>query len=273
MPQPTQPAMPLTAVSARMQRRHAAGRTLAALILREMSTRFGRTPGGFVWALAQPLATILVLAFAFSLIAKNPALGTSFILFKATGLLPFQLFKATSTLVGRSLSYSAALLTYPGVVWLDALLARFLLNILVNAVVTVLILSGIVVFEDVTLILDWGAVLLAMSLAAFLALGVGALNCYLFERFEIWAQIWGIATAPLMLISGVLILYENTPAEAQGVLWFNPLIHVSGLMRAGFYSTYHPDYISVAYVAVCALVPMVLGLLLLRRHHRMLLNR
>lgn len=256
-----------------MTRRHAAGRSLAALILREMSTRFGRTPGGFFWALAQPLATILVLAFAFSLIAKSPALGTSFILFKATGLLPFQMFKSTSTLVGRSLSYSAALLAYPGVIWLDALLARFILNTLVTALVTVLILTGIVVIEDVTLILDWGALLLALALAALLALGVGALNCYLFERFEIWAQIWGIATAPLMLISGVLILYENTPPEAQGVLWFNPLIHVTGLMRAGFYSTYHPDYISLPYVIACALVPLVLGLLLLRRHHRTLLNR
>ena len=45
-------------------------RTVAALVLREMSTRYGRTPGGFLWALLQPLATVLILGFAFSLLAR-----------------------------------------------------------------------------------------------------------------------------------------------------------------------------------------------------------
>ncbi|MFN4098209.1 MAG: ABC transporter permease [Pararhodobacter sp.] len=248
-------------------------RTIMALILREMSTRFGRTPGGFVWAVLQPLGLIIMMGMAFSLLARSPALGTSFILFKATGLLPFTMFKGTATQVGKSLNFSRQLLMYPGVTWIDALLARLILNIMVSVLVAVLILTGIILYEGVTLILDWNKIFLSAALAFILAFGIGALNCYLFERFDVWSNIWNILTAPLMIISGVIFLYESLPPVAQNVLWYNPLMHIVGLMREGFYSTYKPAYISITYVMVCALIPMVLGLLLVRKHHLYLLNR
>jgi len=248
-------------------------RAISALMLREMSTRFGRTPGGFAWAILQPLATIIILGMAFSLIARSPALGTSFILFKGTGMMAFQMFKSTSNVVGRSLSFSGSLLAYPGVTWLDALLARALLNFLVTLIVTILILSGIIIYQDLVLILDWSRIALAMALAALLGMGIGTLNCFLFERISIWSNVWSIATAPLMIASGVLILYEQLPTFAQSILWYNPAMHITGLMREGFYSTYQPSYISVTYVVFCSMVPLVIGLMLLRRYHLQLLNR
>lgn len=254
-------------------RNFAALRTIAALMMREMTTRFSRTPGGIIWVVLQPLATIIVLGVAFSLIARTPALGTSFIFFKATGLLPFNDFKGISNTVGRSLSFSAALLVYPGVTWVDALLARLFVNALVNFLVTFVILGGIYLAQDLSLIVNWGEVLLSMLLATLFGFGVGVLNCYLFERVAIWSNVWSIMTAPLMIVSGVIMLYEGMPDFAQAYLWYNPVMHITGLMRAGFYSTYQPTYISVTYVVICSLVPMALGLLLLRRYHRELLSR
>ena len=113
----------------------------------------------------------------------------------------------------------------------------------------------------------------AVALTLLLALGIGMLTCYLSERFEIFNNIWNMFTTPLMLSSGVLYLYDGLPKFAKDVLWYNPLVHVIGMMRAGFYSTYHPQYLSATFVMLCGLVPLVLGLLLLRRHHRDLLTR
>jgi len=248
-------------------------RSVSALVLREMGTRYGRSPGGYVWALAQPLGIIVLLAFAFSLLARTPSLGTSFILFKATGFLLLQAFNNIGGTVGGSLSYSRSLLLYPRVVWLDALIARFLLNTLVIWVVSFVILAGVIVFEDLRVTLDWSKVFLSGALATMLGLGFGCLNAYLFARFPIWTNVWSILTAPLFLISGVIFLYENMPPFAQSILWYNPLLHVTGIMRDGFYTAYSPGYISVMYVMTCALVPMVIGLLLLRQFHRDLLFR
>lgn len=251
----------------------AAARSIAALMLREMSTRYGRTPGGYIWAFLEPLGMIIVLSFAFSLIARAPSLGNSFLLFKATGFMVLQIFIVLSNQVGHAMVFSKPLLFFPRVTWVDALLARFLLNALVALVVTAIILTGILVFEDIRTVLNWSSIALAVFLAAALGLGIGCFNCYLFTRFPVWQNIWSMITRPLFLISGVLILYEDMPPLAQAVLWYNPIMHLTAIMRDGFYPTYTPQYVSLVYVGTCILIPMVIGLLLLRQFHRDLLNR
>ena len=248
-------------------------RAIIALILREMTTRFGRKPGGYVWAVLQPLFMIVVLAFAWSLLMRTPSMGTSFILYKGTGLLILRAFKETGSVVGKGLSYSKALLFYPGVTWMDALLARFLLNALLMIAVMAIILTGVMIYEDIGTPIDWPKVILAVSLTLALGFGVGVLNCFMFERVPVYENVWRILTAPLMIISGVILHYEAMPEIAQRYLWYNPILHLTGIMRDGFYPLYRPEYISVPYVMIWILVPMFLGLLLVRKHHKDLLNR
>lgn len=254
-------------------RPRAAVRTVVALMLREMSTRYGRSPGGYIWAVVEPLAGILVLSIAFALLMRSPPLGTSFVLFKATGMMPFMLYMAVSGSIGHALIFSRPLLYYPGVTWLDAIVARFVLNTLTSVLVTYLILTGILVWTGTRTVLDMGDIGTAVGLAALLGLGVGVMNCYLFLAFPVWEQAWAILNRPMFLISGILFIYEDLPKVAQDLLWWNPLMHISGLMRAGFYPMYYASYVSLLYVLSCALVPLVAGLLLLHRHHLDLLNR
>jgi capsular polysaccharide transport system permease protein len=248
-------------------------RVIAALMLREMSTRYGRTPGGYVWAILEPLGMIVVLGAAFTVVARSPALGTSFLLFMGTGFLILHTFTVLGGQVGHALTFSKPLLRYPRVTWIDAIAARFTLNAAVLYAVTVLILTGIIVYEQLYVTLNWGTVLLALGLTTALGLGVGCLNCFMFTRFPVWQQLWSILTRPLFLISGVLFLYDDMPTVAQNILWYNPLLHLTGVMRDGFYPLYRPTYISFVYLGACIMIPMVTGLLLLRRHHRELLNR
>lgn len=265
----SQPVSKLSTPSARLS----AFRAISALMLREMSTRYGRTPGGYIWAMIEPLGMIILLSVAFSLLARAPVLGASFLLFKATGFMILQVFMVLGGQVGNALSFSKPLLRYPRVTWCDALMARFILNALVVFMVTALILLGIVLYEGVDMVLRWSAIIGAVGMTAALGFGIGCLNCFLFIRFPVWSQLWLIVTRPLFLISGVLFLYEDMPPLAQSILWYNPILHLTGLMRTGFYPLYRPDYISIVFVSLCILIPMALGLLLLRRYHRELLNR
>ena len=243
-----------------------------ALILREMSTRYGRSPGGYVWAVLEPLGAILVLSFGFALLIRTPSLGTSFILFYATGFLPFSLYQTLSNTVARSIVFSRALLFYPAVTWMDALIARFSLNALTGVLITYLLLVGILIVSDVRVVINMEVVIEAMLLTMVLGLGIGVLNCALMGLFPIWDVVWSIATRPLFIVSGVLFLYEDLPANVQAILWWNPLLHIIGLMRSGFYSTYSPDYVSIPFVVGIGLICMTMGLILLKRHYRTILN-
>jgi len=270
LPPPAPPALPPTQSG---PRRFATMRTVLALILREMSTRYGRTPGGYAWAILEPLGGILVLSLGFSLVMRAPALGTSFILFFATGFMPFNLYQSVSGSVAKAINFSKPLLQYPAVTWFDASLARFLVNSLTGIFITIILLTGILTVIDSPVVLELPSAVEAIILAIMLGAGVGMLNCAVMGLFPIWEMIWSIITRPLFIASGVFFLYETMPPFAQKILWYNPLIHIVGLMRTGFYPTYTASYVSPVYVLGVSLALLAMGLILMGRYHRDILNR
>lgn len=257
----------------RASRRFAAPRTIFALMLREMSTRYGATPGGYIWAIAAPVGMIAVLSVAFSLLLRSPSLGDSFIVFYSTAYLPFTVYRNVSASVAGSINFSKSLLKFPAVSWVDAILARFFLNSLTTILVSYILLAIVLWATGTRAILDLVPIVTAFGMAMLLGLGTGALNCALFGLFPAWSQIWGIATRPLMIMSAVIYIMEDMPRTTQDILWYNPLVHITGLARSGFYSIYSPSYINLVYVGVWAMVPMLFGFLLLRRYHKDILNR
>jgi len=248
-------------------------RTVSALVLREMGSTYGRSPGGYLWAVLQPLGTVLVLTLAFSYLVRAPALGSSFILFYATGYLPFDLYSQLATKIGRSLKYSRALLAYPGVTWLDAILARFILNFLTLVTVFCVVIYGILMALDTGGQIEIGPIMISIFMAAILGLGIGMTNCLLIGYFPVWERFWEIINRPLFLASGIFFLYDDMPPAARAILWWNPLVHVTGEMRTGFYPSYHASYVSLSYGFGVGMILMVLSLVFLRRGYRTVIQR
>lgn len=250
-----------------------ARRSIAALALREMVTTYGRSPGGWAWAVIEPIAAIALLSFAFSLAFRAPPLGSSFPLFYATGFLPYMLFHDISQKVATGVRFSRPLLSFGAVTCLDTLIARFALNLLTHLVVISVVLSAILSLSGPGYHIDFLKIGLALGGSAGLAVGVGTLNCYLFTAFPAWERLWAICLRPLFIISGVVFLFEDIPSVYQGMLALNPLFHVTGLMRAAVYPTYAPAYVNMAFVFGLALAAAALGLLLLHRFQDELIHK
>jgi capsular polysaccharide transport system permease protein len=258
---------------AQKRRSFPALRSIIALMLREMSTRYGRTPGGYVWAVVEPVGALIVMSIMFSILLRSPSLGNSFILFYASGYLPYTIYANIAGQVQSSIQFSKPLLQYPAVSWIDAILARFTLNLLTSITVFCIVFFGILQFTTATATLSLGPIVAAVALAALLGLGIGTLNCLLAGLFSAWSNIWGIMTRPLFLIAGIFFIYEDMPSTLQDILWYTPWIHITGLARTGIFPTYNPTYITLELVLIWALVPLFLGLLLLRRFYKDILNR
>lgn len=247
-------------------------RTVTALVLREMTSTYGRSPGGYIWAVVQPIGMILLLSVGFSLLVRAPSLGTSFLLFYATGFLPFDIYSTMAGKIKGAISYSRALLAYPRVTWLDAVIGRFILNLLTLSTVFCIVITGILAVVETRTVIDILPVLAAILLAASVGLGVGMMNCVLAGIFPVWDIIWGIISRPLFLASGIIFIYEDLPPLAQTLLWWNPLMHISGLMRTGFYPTYNATFVSIPYVVGVVLVLVAAGLVFLRGHYKTILE-
>jgi len=248
------------------------GRVVAALMLREMATTYGRSPGGYIWTVLEPVLGIAFLTVVFTLAFRSPPLGSNFPIFYATGVVPFVLFTDVSNKMAAALNFSRPLMTYPRVTFFDALLGRFLLNFLTQMLVGYAIFAFILIAYDTHTTLSLPDIAMGMAMAGSLGFGLGTLNCYLSSRFEIWARVWAIATRPLFIISGIFFTFESLPEMYRDYLWFNPLIHVTAQMRTGFYPYYEGTFISPAYVFGLSLICTAMGLIFLRRGHRDILN-
>nr|WP_281494118.1 ABC transporter permease [Jannaschia sp. S6380] len=243
------------------------------MTLREMQARYGRSPGGYVWAILEPLGMIVLLAFGFSLLLRQPSLGDSFLLFYATAFLPFNLFSRVQLTVSSALTYSRNLLVYPVVSWLDAVAARIVLNTLTGVLIATLLLGGIIILQDIHTRIDMAIVIAVYATIVALGAGMAMVNAVIAAYFPIWKTIWNIATRPLFLASGIIYLFEELPRVAQDVLWWNPLIHLTAAMRAGFYPTYDPQFVSPVFLAVVTLGLLFFGLLLMRRFNAKVLEK
>lgn len=243
-------------------------RSVAALVLREMSTTYGRSPGGYVWALIEPVAGIALLTFVFSLAFHAPPIGDSFPVFYATGLLPYTLYVQLNTKLMVSIWFSKPLLQYPAVSFIDAVLSRFLLTLMTQIMVFYVVVTGLVLIFDPQVNIQPDLVFLSLAMTAVFGAGIGTLNCLLISVFPVWQRIWNILHRPMFIISGIFFLFESIPAPYQSILWFNPLVHVIGMMRTGFYPTYDAAYVSPVYVFAVGLICFVVGLFFLRRWHK-----
>jgi capsular polysaccharide transport system permease protein len=249
------------------------GRVLFALIMREMVTRFGRSPGGYVWAVLEPAGGIALMSIVWSSFARMPDLGESFPLFFATGYIAFHTYNDISNKLSRAVQVNLPLLKFPRVTILDVILARFILLFLTVCFVGVVILGILVWVEGDRVRLTLSPIYAAIALAGLLGFSIGFFNCIAFAFSPTWERIYSILTRPLFIISGVFYTVEAMPKIIQDILWWNPLIHLTGLMRRGFYPGYEAAYVSIGYVALFILIPLMAAATLLPLMRRHLLER
>ena len=236
-------------------------RIIGALILREAAGRFGRSLGGYFWAFAEPVGGILLLSVAFSYLLRSPPVGDSFLLFYTSGVVPLLFFTALSSSLSQAVAANKGLLAYPIVSVLDVVVARTLLELITYMAVFGVIVAVIVSVDDIALQPDVLMIFLGLSLACLLGAAVGIANCILFLFIPVWRSIWRIITRPLLIISGVMFAYHDMPPEVRDWLWYNPLLQIVGVVRAGLYESYDASYVSIPYIITVCLALIAISAL------------
>lgn len=237
-------------------------RVVGALLIREMSTRFGNKAGGYAWALLDPVGHIAFLSVIFMAITHSPALGTSFPLFFASGYLAFQFYTAIVSYLNGAVKANRTLLSYPNVAPIDTVVARYILQFCTTVLVSLLVVGAIALTLSHSLGLNWATLIEASIAASLLGLGVSLFNNVAALRFPIYEQLFNIINRPLFLISGIFFLPDALPSPARDIVLFNPLVHVVMLFRSGFYPEYRAIGLDMFYLYTVAFSVLFLGLAL-----------
>jgi capsular polysaccharide transport system permease protein len=236
-----------------------------ALLLRELSSRFGKSRGGFVWVLVEPLAHLLVPVVMFGFIRQALVPGVEFPVFLVYGFMPFLLFKAICLQIVDGVNAGQGLLSYRQVLLMDVFVAKALAHAVIQAMVFILVLAGLAMLGYDVLPprpVELAGVLL---LTVVLAFGLGVVFAAIASLVPDARAVIHVMFMPLYFVSGILFPVTRFSDEWVRLLAINPVLHLVELSRVMGVDGYQPmKYLSVTYPVALALVATVIGLMLYR---------
>jgi capsular polysaccharide transport system permease protein len=235
-------------------------RVIMALVIREMSVRFGSKFGGYAWAIAEPAAYIVLLSAIFSAIGRAPPLGQSFLLFYASGFIAMQFYTSLVGHINNAIKGNKNLLNYPIVAPIDFIIARFILQTVTMTLIGHLVIGFALIYSGTDISLRYQAMIPAALTGSLIAVGIGLFNIVAFQMSTLYEQIFNIITRPMFIISGVIFLPESLPQPYRDWIMLNPVAHVILWFRTGIYPYYRAPDLDIGYLLICTAVIFLIGL-------------
>lgn len=248
-------------------------RSVMALILRESRTRFVRYKLGILWAFLDPAAHTALMLLIFTVIGKNSIYGMSVALFIITGLVPYQFFASAFGQMNSAVIGNRDLFMHPRVQVIDVIVARSILETFVAAVVFVLFLLGVLVFEGSLYVGNVLMVLLGFVGLLSCGAGLGLFTASIKIVLPGVATIIQHATKLLFFTSGVFFSPEMFPSKLRDIFMLNPLLHYITMIRSNFTPVLGYDNIDFLYAFVWALGMLTLGFVFERTFRFKLLSQ
>lgn len=246
-----------------------------ALVLREMQTRFGSRRMGAFWLMFEPIASIAVMMFIFTVIRARQVPGMDFPIFLLTGIVPFMLMRNIALKLMDAVDANRALFAYRNITIFDTYMARILVECAIMSCVYAILLFvlGFWFGYDVSVAypLQWlgalaNGVLFATGLGVFLSIIVQVMpNAKSFIR---------LLFMPLYLISGVIFPLWIIPHKyLPWVLW-NPFAHLVDNIRSAVFVNYpFVPGVSFRYPVLMTILFLFIGFGLYRVRKEALLTR
>src|SRR5688572_5358296 len=236
-----------------------------ALLLREIASRFGKSRGGYLWVLVEPVAHLIFPIMVLGFMRQVVLPGVDYPVFLVYGFLPFLLFKSICLQTMEGTSANRGLLSYRQVLLMDVFVAKALPYCVVQAIVFGIVFTGLAMLGfDVrpSLPIELGAVLV---LTITLAFGLGLLFAAITSIVPDARTLIRLLFLPLYFMSGVLFPITRFPDDWVRWLAINPVLHLVELSRSVGLAHYEPmRYLSVTYPVALAAIAMFIGLALYR---------
>lgn len=235
-----------------------------ALFIRELKTRFGTFRLGYLWAILEPLAHVVILSAIWTLLGSKDFHGIPIVLFLTTAIVPYLFFSKSTAQCLNAIESNRNLFNYRQVRPFDTVVARVFLEAIVYLCSYIVVLFGagwffgynISVVDPLRLILI-NTLLFLMTFGFSLLFSVyGALYPELMKFVPIFLF------RLLYFVSGIMYPLSAVPTEYHRILLINPLLHIIELNHYYYFKGYiMSDAVSITYVLLITLATLTFGLL------------
>lgn len=239
-------------------------RVVKALAVREMQASNSSYVYGYAWAIAEVCISLTALTVlkVFIHFLSPPAMPP--VLFLLLGGIPWFTFHNTATGMLQVVSQRRKLLLLPHVTPLDIMLAKATSVLCTYGSVFIVALVSADYFESGGVPRSAAGLVLVYLMCWIMGMGFGLTLMPLVRVFPPAQKLLGIIWRFGLILSGVYFTISSIPSNYWGYLTWNPMLHVSELMRTYWFSSYQTPIGNPFYLAVCTFGLFILGLLLER---------
>lgn len=239
-------------------------RVIHALMIRELTTRFGRENIGFLWIMVEPLLFAGLVAIMWRFMKGPEEHGISIVAFVITGYIPITLFRHG---VARSVSVfvaNSSLLYHRQIKIFDFVLVRFLIEVLGGMMAYVFIATILIAFGEFPVPDNIGLLIAGWFLYALFSFSICVVVAPLSEMSEVMEKFIPVTTYIMIPFSGLFTMASwLTPSMREYLLW-SPFVNAMELMREGVWGNKVTAYYNIWNPIICSVVFLVLGLAMCR---------
>jgi len=236
-----------------------------ALLLREISARFGRSRASFLWVLVEPIAHLMFPIVVFGFLLERAVPGVDYPVFLVYGFMPFLAFKTICLQTMEGTRANRGLLSYRQVMLMDVFVAKALAYCAIQALIFGVVLTALAVLGYDVLPprpVEFGAVL---ALTVVFAFALGLLFAGLGSVVPDAKTVFRVLFIPLYFLSGILFPISRFPDDWVRLLAINPVLHLVEMSRATGVLHYEPmRFLNLEYIAALTLGSLFIGLAMYR---------
>lgn len=233
-------------------------------VWRDLKVRYRQTLLGVLWAIMQPLASVLVLTVVFGLLVKVPSEGTPYSVYVYAAILPWTLFSKSLLAASQSLVINQAMIRkiyFPRLVLPMAAMVTSLVDFAISFVFLLLLLLYYGIYPTATMVYLPAFLALAFLSSFAVSLWLAALNV----RYRDIAQGLPFALQLWFYMTPVIYPSSMIPERYRMLFMLNPMSGVCDGFRWALFGKAPPALAPLAVSAVACVVLLVGGLYFFRR--------
>lgn len=238
-------------------------RIIGALLMRELTTRFGRQGLGFAWVIAEPLMFCFGVIIMWSLIKPAYEHGIRVAPLTMTGYMCLLLYRHMISFSLGAVEGNIGLLHHRQISILHIFLARNLMEFGGATAAFVVVYVVLMALGQVGLPADWLLLYAGWLMTAWVGFGLALVFAGLAVRYEIMERLVGILTYAMIPLSGAFFMVSWLPAQYRDAFLLIPLPHGIEMVRGGVLGEFVATYYHPTYALACGGVLIVTGMLLL----------
>ncbi len=239
-------------------------RTMNALAVRFMVTRYGRENIGFLWVVLEPMILCVGVMVVWSFLKGAFEHNVQIIAFVFSSYMPLTLQRHIMTAgvfllrINKSVLLNHRLITH-----IDSLISRIFMEFLGATAATMLIYAILVSTRLIDPLYDIGNMIAGWLMMGCIAAGFACIYAALSEYSEVMEKLFQPVQYFLLPVSGTFFMVDWLPTSAHYYVTFVPTVNAFEMFRSGLFGPGVTTHYYPFYGFATGIVMIAVGLLLI----------